>query len=134
MSSRSRAIAILASLVLAGAILGAVAAVLAVLSWGAVNGVGPLIDNFSFLVLFVGSLGAVLGAVLAPLAMWTILRRVPLGWAISLTFLGTIMGGAIGMVVRSPILGALLGFFIAAIWMHERATRSAAMIPPTDAV
>src|SRR5688500_5095350 len=115
MGHRSRVIAVVASLILVGAILGAIAAVLAVLSWGAVDGVGPLLDNFSFLVFFVGGLGAVLGAVLAPLVMWTILRRVPLGWAISLTFFGTIIGGAIGMVVRSPILGALLGFFIAAI-------------------
>ena len=70
-----------------------------------------------------GVIGAGLGAVLAPMAGWALLRRVPLGRAFMGLTLGTILGGIAGFVTHDvlggffiqPILAASAGFCCAAV-------------------
>lgn len=78
-----------------------------------------------------GVIGAGLGAVLAPMAGWGLLRRVPLGRAFMGLTLGTILGGIAGFVTHDvlggffiqPILAAAAGFCCAAValrFFHSR--------------
>jgi len=60
-----------------------------------------------------GSFGAVVGAMVAPLAGWTFLRHVPLGRAVGATAAGTLVGALI--VVPQPVIGGILGYVTAAI-------------------
>lgn len=84
------------------------------------------------LLLFAGGIGAVLGAVCAPLAGWLLLRRVPLGRVFGGLTLGTIIGGVVGWfapvtedpIVR-PIAAGAVGFLITAILLRFRHGRSA---------
>ncbi len=71
-------------------------------------------------------MGAGLGAVLLPLAGFTLLRRAPLGKVLLETILGTALGGAIGAVM-SPFgagwfTGALAGFALSVghLWWRSR--------------
>ena len=67
--------------------------------------------------------GATTGAVLAPVAAWTLMRRVPLWRAIAETATGTVLGAAIGLVGQpllqtawlSPVFLGVAGFALAAI-------------------
>jgi hypothetical protein len=67
-----------------------------------------------------------LGAVLLPIAGFTLLRRAPLGRVLAETILGTALGGAVGAVL-SPfgagwLSGALAGFAlsVAHLWWTTR--------------
>jgi hypothetical protein len=69
-------------------------------------------------------IGACLGAVLAPIVGWIFLRRIPAHRAIRQTALGTLLGIAVGAVVK-PDFGVLLpfaGFLAAAVqlWVSAR--------------
>ena len=70
----------------------------------------------------VALMGAVLGAVLAPVAAWTLMRHVPLWRAIAETALGTVIGGAIGLVVvfDYTLIAAIGGFGLAALRLRLR--------------
>ena len=76
-----------------------------------------------------GLIGAAVGAVLAPLTSLFLLRHVPLGRALTGTALGTAVGAAVGIAFSlvfssgymPPILGAVLGFAIAAIRLRRQA-------------
>jgi hypothetical protein len=66
--------------------------------------------------------GARMGAVLAPIAAWTLMRDVPIWRAIAETAAGTLVGAAIGLVFQplyvawlSPPLLGIGGFALAAI-------------------
>jgi hypothetical protein len=80
--------------------------------------------------------GGLLGAVLAPIAAWTLMRHVPIWRAIVETALGTAVGLAIGWVLGArlgyaalwPIGMGLLGFTIAAIRL--RITHRVGRAPP----
>jgi hypothetical protein len=62
-----------------------------------------------------GGFGAAIGAVVAPLFSWLLLRYVPLGKAILHSAIGTIIGGALFFALPpGPLIGALLGFGLAA--------------------
>ena len=74
--------------------------------------------------LYYGALfGAAMGGVLAPLAAWTLMRRVPIWRAIAETAVGTVVGAAIGLIFQplwdtawlSPPLLGITGFALAAI-------------------
>ena len=74
--------------------------------------------------LFMGAaLGAASGSVLAPIAAWTLMRRVPIWRAIVDTAVGTTIGAGLGLlpqprftvVAAYPILLGLLGFTAAAL-------------------
>ena len=82
--------------------------------------------------------GGLLGAVLAPIAAFTLMRHVPIWRAIVETALGTAVGVAIGWVAGPrmgyaglwPVGLGLLGFVVAAVRLRlthrgvDRATRS----------
>jgi len=74
--------------------------------------------------LFYGTVfGGAMGAVLAPLAAWTLMRRVPIWRAIAETAVGTVGGAMIGLIFQplrdtawlSPPLLGIAGFALAAI-------------------
>ena len=73
---------------------------------------------------YVGAIfGGVMGAVLAPIAAWTLMRRVPIWRAITDTAIGTVIGAVVGLVFQpqhdaawlSPPLLGVTGFALAAI-------------------
>jgi hypothetical protein len=72
-----------------------------------------------FSMMFGGTFGAVVGAVAAPVAGWFLFRHVPLGRAMAVTALGTLLGAALGWGgARSPVLGGCVGFFVAAVLLR----------------
>ncbi|HYK09288.1 MAG TPA: hypothetical protein VEV39_00640 [Gemmatimonadales bacterium] len=83
-----------------------------------------------------GIIGAGLGAVLAPLAGWALLRRVPLGRAFFGLTVGTILGGIAGFVTHDylggffiqPVLAAAVGFCCAAVGLRVLHSRA---LPPS---
>jgi hypothetical protein len=86
-------------------------------------------------VLYTGTVfGALIGCVLAPLAAWTLMRRVPIWRAIVETAIGTVAGTVIGLTFQplrdtawlSPSLLGVGGFALAAIRLRlpRRARRS----------
>ncbi|HEY9442669.1 MAG TPA: hypothetical protein VIQ25_05515 [Gemmatimonadales bacterium] len=123
--SPARVTLVALGLVPAGAVAGFVAGALGVSIWvGVTEGVAHAIDPATWLV--AGSVGAGLGAVLLPLAGFTVLRRAPLGKVLLETILGTALGGAIGAVL-SPFgagwfTGALAGFALSVghLWWRAR--------------
>ncbi len=117
-SARSRAgriVAITAALSTVGAIVGAITSVVAL-------GLSLLLHRVGFPGFFslelgvAAAFGAAVGAVLAPLEAWLLLRRVPLWRAITETAIGTIIGAvALSFVPYGAIGGAMAGFTAAAI-------------------
>ena len=92
-------------------------------------------DTISGDVLYYGALfGGAMGAALAPLAAWTLMRHVPIWRAITETAVGTVVGTTIGLVFQPlwdtawlspPVLG-IAGFALAAIRLRlPRRTRHA---------
>jgi len=90
--------------------------------------------------IFIGAMfGGVMGAILAPIAAWTFMRRVPIWRAITDTAIGTVMGAVVGLVLQprfdtawlSPPFLGICGFALAAIRLRfaNRAGRSAANAP-----
>jgi hypothetical protein len=71
----------------------------------------------------VGIVGAFFGGILFPLAMWLVMRRVPLGLAVVGTVIGTALGGMAGWVladahgnpISTAIWSAVAGFAIACV-------------------
>jgi hypothetical protein len=109
----ARKLLVIAGLMIAGAVAGAAAAALPLLAllFGIDSG-GP---NW-ILVAFGAVIGGVLGAIVGPLFAWVWLRDVPLGRLISRTFIGTLLGGAVGWLTFHPVVaasGAVLGFLVA---------------------
>jgi hypothetical protein len=92
-------------------------------------------DRISGEVLYYGALfGGAMGAALAPLAAWTLMRHVPIWRAITETAVGTVVGTTIGLVFQPlwdtawlspPVLG-IAGFTLAAIRLRlpRRARRA----------
>lgn len=83
--------------------------------------------------------GGVMGAVLAPIAAWTLMRQVPIWRAITDTAIGTVVGAVVGLVFQpqhdtawlSPPLLGIGGFALAAIRLRfaKAARRSAVNAP-----
>lgn len=117
-----------------GGVAGAVAGGLSALLVEAIldQSVRALFDGSLFL--FGAALGAPLGAVLLPLAAWTLMRHVPLGRAFVGTVAGAVVGGFVGWFISSDshvlrsIVGGIVGFVVAAILLRLRA-RAARHIP-----
>jgi hypothetical protein len=111
----SRILAVTGGLVLAGVFAGAMAAafglalsLILVGEWR--SALNPQLLRFSALV------GAVIGAVAAPITSWLFLRHVPFGKMILQTTLATALAGGIGFALNfSPFLFAGLGFLGAAV-------------------
>ena len=119
MTRLGRILTVTAGLVVTGAAVGAVTGAVILLGWLAMmsrSGFFPVRE-----ILQVGALfGAGVGAILAPIASWTLLRRVPLGRAVMGaafgTALGAIAGGALSFV--GPAIGAIAGFAAGAIYLR----------------
>jgi hypothetical protein len=115
-----RILAVTAGLAVAGAVVGGVVGGLLVsllmmvghaASW---NAIGFLVGT---------EFGAAVGFVLAPIAAWTLMRRVPLWRAITDTAIGTTIGAGIGLLLQptfrvialSPLVLGVVGFAAAAL-------------------
>jgi hypothetical protein len=115
-----RILAVTAGLAAAGAVVGGVLGGLLVTllmlmgrptSW---NAIGLLVGT---------EFGAAVGFVLAPVAAWTLMRRVPLWRAITDTAIGTTVGAGVGLLLQpsfrvialSPMVLGVVGFAAAAL-------------------
>jgi hypothetical protein len=115
-SRAARILLVTAALSAVGAVVGAITSVVAMTLWLLTHGLGtPPI--FSFETGIAAMIGAGLGAVLAPLEAWLLLRRVPLWRAITETAIGTIIGAVAFsfLTASSLIAGAVVGFTVAAL-------------------
>ena len=80
-------------------------------------------DGLGEPLLYAAAFGAATGAVLAPVAGWTLMRHVPIWRAIAETALGTVVGAGIGLIFQpmhdvawlSPAYLGLAGFALAAV-------------------
>lgn len=127
MNRNLRIAAVTGGLLVAGAVAGAIAADVALLIAAALDGNGPELIGLEPM-LFVGSVGALLGGVLLPITAWLFLRRVPIGLAVLGTLLGTVVGGALGWIlfsgdqIRGGLGGAFAGFALSALLLRLRAS------------
>lgn len=115
-----------------GAMLGAVAGMVAL-------GIAAQLTENIFLSLlslgalqFAGVIGAVLGAVALPLTAWLLLRRVALGLVFGVLLAATIAGGIAGWIlplgdddIQGGVQGAIAGYLVAAValWIATRFSR-----------
>jgi hypothetical protein len=122
----SRVALVALGLIPAGAVAGALAGALGAMIWvtaaeGRHAAPIPLVMGVA------GIVGAVLGAVILPVAGFTLLRYVPLGRALAETIVATALGGAIGMQFLGTwwLVGPLAGFGVAAtrLWALARRAR-----------
>jgi membrane protein YqaA with SNARE-associated domain len=140
MARLGRILAVTAGLIAAGAVFGAVAGALALGVAVLISGGGTDAADAGLLSI-PASLGAVIGAVAAPAAGWLALRSVPLWRAVAWTTAGAVGGGVVGWFagtamrvrfgaslpvpsneIELGILGALLGFIVAAVLLRRGAT------------
>lgn len=133
-SSPARIAAVTGGLMVAGALLGSVAAVVgAGVAVAVTDGVGVAV---SWPILgWAGIIGAVLGAPLLPATSFLLLRRVPLGLSWLGTTLGTMLGGIPGWIAARmysgnpivwPLAAAMAGFFLAVLVLRLRFSAGAA--------
>jgi hypothetical protein len=122
----SRVALVALGLIPAGAAAGALAGALGAMIWltateGLRAAAAPLVLGVA------GVFGAVLGAVILPIAGFTLLRYVPLGRALAETIVVTALGGAIGVQLLGAwwLAGPLAGFGVAAtrLWVLARRVR-----------
>jgi hypothetical protein len=89
---------------------------------------GPHAAPIPLLLGFAGIIGAMLGAVILPVAGFTLLRYVPLGRALAETIVATALGGAIGVQLLGGwwLAGPIAGFGVAAtrLWALARRAKS----------
>jgi hypothetical protein len=120
MTRIGRILVVTLGLVLTGATVGAVLGGAILLGWVAVaNPHGaplPIVQLLKVGAFF----GAWVGAIIAPIASWTLLRRVPLGRAIAGAAIGTTLGAIIGSPLEmiGPLLGGVGGFVAAAVYLR----------------
>ena len=111
----TRVVAVTGGLIVVGAIVGGITSMLALTIVSLVGGTRSL-GGLTLGLGFAGAVGAIVGAVLAPVEAWILLRRVPLWRAIAETALGTILGAlAFAILAPGPIIGAVIGFTLAAV-------------------
>lgn len=146
MGRATRILAVLAGLILTGALIGAVVGAVAVAIGTAIVGYGPMAAGagpapIPRALAFGAVLGAQIGAVTAPLGGFLLLRSVPLGRAVGWTTLASVVGGAIGSFARPdafpapmPVVGALLGFLLVALILRWRAPARSSPPHPTAPV
>jgi len=125
--SPARILAVTAGLVAGGALFGSLSAAVAITLLMALLRGGV----WTPFLLAAVRIGAQLGAVLLPIAGWTLLRRVPLWRTLTGTIVGTVTGSIVGTVVVGmplypfgltigPVFGAIAGFLWAAIRLRRR--------------
>jgi hypothetical protein len=120
MTRIGRILTVTLGLVLTGATCGAVIGGIIMLGWAIarVPGGSPLSIAAAFA--FGAPFGAVIGAVIAPIASWTLLRRVPLGRAIVGAAIGTAIGAVVGglIVPLTPVVGGIAGFVGSVVYLR----------------
>lgn len=111
MRQRIRIAAVTAGLVVAGGVFGTIAGTLVLLVWLVVLDPSNLSLAGLGTMLFAGTvIGGGLGAVLGPLAAWTVMRDVPLWLAVGGTTLATFTIGGLGLwITGSPIVAIVMG-------------------------
>jgi len=121
----SRVALVAFGLIPAGAAAGALAGALAMICVAAMQGLRAAAVPLALGV--AGVVGAILGAVILPVAGFTLLRYVPLGRALAETIIGTALGGAIGVHLLGGLwlAGPIAGFGVAAtrLWALARRGR-----------
>ena len=119
------------ALVIVGALIGALTSVLALVVVLMLRG-SPGFPQLMAAIMMAGYVGAAIGAVMAPIVAWVLLRRVPLWRAITQTALGTLLGAIVtSFTFPGPIIGAIIGFTLAAIRLRI-VTRPDAALADTD--
>jgi hypothetical protein len=122
----SRVALVALGLIPTGAVAGALAGGLGAMIWLTVAG-GPHAPPDPLVLAIAGVFGAFLGAVILPVAGFTLLRYVPLGRALAETIVATALGGAIGVQLLGAwwLIGPLAGFGVAAtrLWALARRGR-----------
>ena len=99
-----------------GGALGALLVAMLAARVGGFGGPGELLLTGS-------AFGAAMGAALAPLAAWTLMRHVPLWRAVSETAIGTVLGASVGLILQpmhdvawlSPVYLGVVGFVLAGL-------------------
>jgi hypothetical protein len=120
MTKIRRILAVTLGLTLTGAIVGAAIGAIVLLGWvSATRSPGspfPVAELLGIGAIF----GAYIGAVIAPIAAWTLLRRVPLGRAIAGAAIGTAIGAVVGGLIApiGPIIGGIAGFVGGALYLR----------------
>ena len=124
MARVSRILLVTAGLSLAGALLGGLAATVAlatiVQTTALAKHTGGTITS-DMLVVAAGD-GAVFGLFLGPLIAWLALRRVPLGQALVASTAGTAVGAIVGASLPfvGPMTGAVAGLVGTSLWLRHR--------------
>ncbi|HYJ78743.1 MAG TPA: hypothetical protein VEW03_04000 [Longimicrobiaceae bacterium] len=122
---------ITAGLVAAGVVAGGVVGAAMMWFWLLLGGIRFLvIDPIPLLVGAV--VGGMVGGVLGPVAVWLLMRHVPLGQAIGVTSLGTLAGAIFGLVAGGPVASLALsfvGFGVAAVALRVRTPRRRRELP-----
>jgi len=130
MNRTLRIVLVALGLMLSGAVLGGLAAAMALL-------IGAVLTeaNFSWdwgIFAVAAIVGALFGGVLLPLTGFVLLRRVPLGLTLGGTVMGTVVGGAVGWAAGVylagtnldwPIGGAVGGFALSVVVLRRIAAR-----------
>jgi hypothetical protein len=107
----TRIAAVTAGLSVAGGIFGTITGTTLLLAWQvALDGFSSISDGFEGLLILGVVFGGGLGAVLGPLAAWTLMRHVPLWLAVGGTTLGTLASGGVALLMTgNPVFAMLVG-------------------------
>ena len=140
MDRANRIVLVTLGLSLTGAVVGATLSPLLLLAIGLAQGRPVFGVDLSFLGI-AAAFGATAGAILAPIASWSLMRHVPIWRAIVETLVGTILGASVGMLFGPdqrfgllwPIVFGIVGFLTAAgrLRLPRRASESASVPAPT---
>ena len=129
--SITKVVVVTVALMIVGTVVGALTSVLALAAVLMLRG-SPGAPQLLAAVMMAAYAGAAIGAVMAPVVAWILLRRVPLWRAITQTALGTLIGAVVcSFTIPGPIVGAIIGFTLAAIRLRI-VTRPEPALPDTD--
>jgi hypothetical protein len=122
---RMRIAAVMAALVVVGGIVGTIVGTVLLLGWQlAVEGPDSISDGLEITLVFGLSFGGGLGALLGPLAAWTLMRHVPLWLAVGGTTAATLASGGLTLLLTSNPMAAMLigvvGFMMTAAYLNIR--------------
>jgi len=130
-----------AGLALTGAVVGGLCGAASILAVAIIeDGFHAVASSGFFSILGMGAMaGAAAGIIGAPALAWGLLRRVPLGGAICVTALGTIVGAIVGQLLHpfnpypseipGVIAGGLAGFLIAGVGLRLTSGRDTSASP-----
>jgi len=128
-----RVVVVTAGLALAGAAFGGFAGAIALATVMVLSGNVAYFSELSALEI-AAEAGAVLGLISAPLIVWVMLRRVPLGRAFLSLTLGAALGGVFGWfafswldVIFGPTVAAFIGLIASAVALSIRYERAPAL-------